>query len=692
MDNSVHLLLKSPLSRLTNMSVLRRCFWLPLQRGQTYNNGFFQAQRKGVMQQAAFHYRWAIGSAAMLWLAIGAFGLCTFAAGPPAVDFAHQIVPILQKHCVECHGGQRHEGDFSLNTRELTLKDAAVVPGNSTGSHLIELVSSDDKDERMPKDKPPLSADEIKTLRAWVDAGAPWETGFTFALNEYEPPLRPRRPELPAASEGRTNPIDRIVDTYLDQHKISRPAALDDAAFLRRVYLDLIGLLPTPDQLHAFVANSNPTKREQVVDELLNDRQAYAEHWLSFWNDLLRNDYQGTGYIDGGRTQISGWLYRSLLENKPFDQFTRELIAPTPESEGFIRGIKWRGNVNASQRQEVQFAQSVGQVFLGLNLKCASCHDSFIDRWKLSETYGLAAVYADEPLEINRCDKPTGTMAKAAWLFPELGQIDPAAPKDERLKRLAELMTDHENGRFTRTIVNRLWHRFMGHGIVHPVDAMQTAPWSADLLDFLAVDLADHGYDLKSTMRLIVTSHAYQSQSLALDAQPTGPDFVYAGPIAKRMTAEEFTDALWQITGTGPGEPHKSIAAFLSKDQKQEHKSYRASLVACDLLMRSLGRPNREQVVSDRPSMLTTLQALDLSNSELLATTLDRGAANILKQFDGKNNGAVIDWLYESALSRQPMAAERDVANGVLGTSLSQQGVEDLLWIVIMLPEYQIIR
>lgn len=642
--------------------------------------------------RAGFHYRWAIGSAAMLWLAIGTFGLCTFAAEPPAVDFAHQIVPILQKHCVECHGGRRHEGDFSLNTRELTLKDDAVVPGNSAGSHLVELVSSDDKDERMPKDKPPLSADEIKTLRNWIDAGAQWESGFTFALKEYEPPLRPRRPELPPANDGRTNPIDRIVDAYFEQHKIPRPAALDDAAFLRRVCLDLIGLLPTPDQLHAFAVSTNPAKREQVVDELLGNRPAYAEHWLSFWNDLLRNDYQGTGYIDGGRTQISGWLYRSLLENKPFDQFARELIAPTLESEGFIRGIKWRGNVNASQRQEVQFAQNVGQVFLGLNLKCASCHDSFIDRWKLAETYGLAAIYADAPLEINRCDKPTGTMAKAAWLFPELGQIDPAAPKDERLKRLAELMTDHENGRFTRTIVNRIWHRFMGHGIVHPVDAMQTAPWSADLLDYLAVDLADHGYDLKSTIRLIVASHAYQSQALALDVQPTGPEFVYAGPIAKRMTAEEFTDALWQITGTAPGEPHKTVAAFLSKDEKQGHTSYRASLVACDMLMRSLGRPNREQVVSDRPSMLTTLQALDLSNSELLATTLDRGAANVLKQFDGKNSDAVIDWLYESALSRQPTAAEREVANGVLGKSLSQQGLEDLLWIVIMLPEYQIIR
>jgi Protein of unknown function (DUF1549)/Protein of unknown function (DUF1553)/Planctomycete cytochrome C len=643
--------------------------------------------------RAVLYYRWNRALATILWsFFAGLAGEAAGAESKPPFDFAHRVVPILKRHCVECHGAHRHEGDFSLNTRESTLEGRAIVPGDSAASHLIELLTSDDKDERMPKDKPPLSLQEIKTLREWVDAKLPWEPGFTFAEKTYEPPLRPRRPELPPAVDGRDNPVDRILDAYLSQHNVARPEALSDAAFLRRVYLDIVGLLPNADQLHEFLANNDPNKRAQAVEQLLANNQSYAEHWLSFWNDLLRNDYQGTGYIDGGRKQISAWLYRSLLENKPFDEFTRELIAPTAESEGFINGIKWRGNVNASQKQEVQFAQNVGQVFLGLNMKCASCHDSFIDRWKLSETYGLAAIYADEPLEINRCDKPTGTMAKAAWLFPELGQIDPAAQKAERLKQLAKLMTDPQNGRLTRTIVNRIWHRLMGRGIVHPVDAMQTEPWSADLLDFLAVDLADRGYDLKSTIRLIMASNAYQSQAVALEAQPSGQDFVYGGPIAKRMTAEEFIDALWQLTSTGPKKPHKNVEAFLAVDQTKDRKSYRASLVASDLLMRSLGRPNREQVVSDRPAMLTTLQALDLSNSELLATTLSRGASHVLKRFETYDGSELITWLYESALARTPSDAERSLAGELLGSAPTKQGVEDLLWVVVMLPEFQIIR
>jgi hypothetical protein len=158
------------------------------------------------------------------------------------------------------------------------------------------------------------------------------------------------------------------------------------------------------------------------------------------------------------------------------------------------------------------------------------------------------------------------------------------------------------------------------------------------------------------------------------------------------MTAEQFVDALWQITGTAPQEPHKDVAALLTDAEKKDRKRYRASLVSSDLLMRSLGRPNREQVVTDRPSTLTTLQALDLSNSPLLAETLSRGAANIVERFADADPPTIVDWLYESALSRPPTSDERAIALEVLGSPPSPQGIEDLVWLVIMLPEFQIIR
>lgn len=164
------------------------------------------------------------------------------------------------------------------------------------------------------------------------------------------------------------HPIDRIIDAYYTQRKITPPQQTSDSVFLRRAHLDLIGLLPTEEEIDAFIADPASDKRTRLIDKLLAERVSYAEHWLSFWNDLLRNDYRGTGYIDGGRKQISAWLYQSLLDNKPYDQFVRELINPRPDAEGFIAGIKWRGCVNASQEREIQFSQNVSQVFFGVNM------------------------------------------------------------------------------------------------------------------------------------------------------------------------------------------------------------------------------------------------------------------------------------------------------------------------------------
>ena len=129
----------------------------------------------------------------------------------------------------------------------------------------------------------------------------------------------------------------------------------------------------------------------------------------------------------------------------------------------------------------MQAAQNVAQVFLGTNLKCASCHDSFVNEWTLADSHGLAAVFAEGPLEVHRCDKPTGESAAPAFIYPQLGTIDPDAPRAERMDRLAELITSPENGRLSRTIVNRLWAWFFGRGIVEPVDDMDQPAFCPEL-------------------------------------------------------------------------------------------------------------------------------------------------------------------------------------------------------------------
>ena len=782
-------------------------------------------------------------------------------AATATVDFAHDIVPVLRQHCGECHTGDKKKGGLSLNTRESLLKGgengAVVTPGKPSDSKLLSAVLSRDPDTQMPPKGARLTAEETSKLTAWIAADAPWTEGFSFKKPAYEPPLKPRRPALPQVRGGRTNLIDRILDAQFAKSHQARPEPVDDATFARRVHLDLVGLLPDAAELKSFLADRHADKRARLIQKLLTNDIAYTEHWLSFWNDLLRNDYAGTGYIDGGRKAISTWLYRSLIENKPYDQFARELISPNTESEGFARGIQWRGAVSAGQVVPVQFAQSVGQTFLGINLKCASCHDSFIDRWTLQDSYGLAAIYSEKPLELHRCDKPTGRMAKPAWLFPELGQIHPDQPRAERLQALSKLLTHPENGRFTRTIVNRFWHRLMGHGIVHPTDAMQTEPWNADLLDALAVHLADNHYNLKATLALIANSAAYQSKSEIRKPGSDDHGFHYAGPRAKRLSAEQFIDALWQLTDTAPdrydapvvrarsssdiqptgrwiwtkgpiptpqgdtatfratvvfdslpknagaaitadnaytlylnGKKLKSddawdtvesidltpllrqgtneflitarnggdapnpaglffearwrfangkigtlasgtnwlatrtkpngegklpatnvvwepvvlvddsawrdttaggISATLRQATVADRPRVRVSLLKSDLLQRTLGRPNREQIVSVRPDELSTLEAMDLSNGPLLAARIHDGAKKLSGR-SWKSSDDLVDWLYRAALSRPPARGELELARNTLGNSPSQEGVEDLLWSVLLLPEFQLVR
>jgi hypothetical protein len=610
------------------------------------------------------------------------------------IDFAHQVVPILRNHCAECHMGEARKGGLSMNTRESLLAGSEYGPimevGKGGESVMIEAMLSDDKVDRMPPKGPRVPPEQIEIVRKWIDEGAKWEPGFTFGKDAYEPPLKPRDPELPPARDGREHPIDRIVDHYLAEKNLPHPPPIDDATFLRRITLDLTGLLPSQEDIATFVADPAPDKRSRRIAALLEDDIAYADHWLSFWNDLLRNDYQGTGYIDGGRTQITTWLYQALRENKPYDQFARELLAPpTKESAGFINGIQWRGAVNASQTREVQFSQSISQTFLGLNMKCASCHDSFVDRWKLDEAYGLAAIFSEKPIEIARCDKPTGRMATPAWIFPELGNVDPKAPKQKRLEQLAGLMTHPENGRFSRTMVNRLWQRLLGHGIVHPVDAMDTEPWNEDLLDHLAVRFAADGYDLRKALAYIANSSIYQSQCVNI-ADPSEHK-IFRGPVVKRLTAEQFMDAVWSLTGTAPAAPHKAVLAARKLPSEAPSPSFtRASLVPADLLMRALGRPNREQIVSMRPDTVTTLEAIDLANGNQLAGLLKQGATELAAE--KKETGAMVEELYLRALTRPPTSDEKSLLVSTLGPQPSAQAIEDLLWMILLLPEFQFVR
>jgi hypothetical protein len=522
-------------------------------------------------------------------------------------------------------------------------------------------------------------------LRAWIDQGAPWDPGITFGRVEPKN-LKPRLPEVPSSKDKKANPLDQFLAVYFAAHQIKPPPPVSDQVFARRASLDVIGLLPSPESLKEFLADHHADKRERWVQRLLADEHNYAEHWLSFWNDLLRNDYKGTGYIDGGRKSISHWLYSALLTNLPYDQFVAQLINPAPGAEGFTKGIVWRGVVNASQTPQMQAAQNIAQVFMGVNLKCASCHDSFINDLTLADAYGLAGIYADGPLEMVHCDKPTGKLAQLKFLYPELGAIDPAADKPARLQQLARIITQRQDGRLTRALVNRLWQKFLGRGLVEPVDDMEKTAWDPELLDWLAEDFAAHNYDIKHLITQILCSRAYQLPAVDLGEQPVA-GFVFRGPAVRRLSAEQFRDAIASLTGLGYASP---VTEMSNQVVNARAGKVRAALVPADPLQVALARPNREQVVTTRPTAATTLQALEMTNGETLAELLKRGGATLLAP-QPATTSRLISELYLRGLSRKPTSSELKLARAMIGRPAQPAGVEDILWSLTMLPEFQLI-
>jgi hypothetical protein len=354
------------------------------------------------------------------------------------------------------------------------------------------------------------------------------------------------------------------------------------------------------------------------VDRLLADRGAYAEHWISFWNDLLRND-EGVVY-HGERKTITKWLLAALEKNLPYDTMVQALLDPPTNagSEGFLTGVTWRGVVSASQTPPMQAAQNAAQVFLGINLKCAACHDSFINRWKLRDTYGLATMFSEEPLELVRCDLPLGSKAEPKFPFPEL-KVDFGETLASRRSAAARWFVHRENGRFARTIVNRYWKQLLGRGVVEPADDMDMEPWNQDLLDWLASDFVQNGYDLQHLMRRIMTSRAYQTEAVTESGDEK--NYVFRGPRLRRLSAEQFEDTISAVTGDWRvNSPRTETFATYTREWRRKS----------DPLSRALGRPIRDQVYTERSTTASTLQALELTNGPLLSKRLERGAKSLV--------------------------------------------------------------
>jgi len=611
------------------------------------------------------------------------------------VKLAIQVRTIFAHNCYKCHSETKQKGKLKLDEKEFIFAGGEggeiIVPGNASESEIYRRITLPvNHKESMPSKGKSLAKPEIEIIKYWINKGAPWPNDMGKRSVFPKAELAPRNPPLPQGTHK--NPIDLWVNDYFDKNNIAWKGKVNDRTFLRRTYFDIIGLPPSFEEIKVFERDTNPAKRKKVIDRLLSQNNEYAQHWITFWNDALRNDYTGTGYITKGRFNVNHWLYTSLQENKPYNQFVRELLNPTEESKGFISGIQWRGTVNASQRTEMQAAQNVGQVLLGLNLKCASCHDSFVSDWKLEDAYAFANIFAEESLEIARCEKPTGKYANTSLLWPSLGSIDSTSSKKERLRQLADGLVQPANGRMYRTIVNRIWAQLMGRGIIGTVDEMDNKPWSQDLLDWVAVNFVDNGYDLKKLLFLIMTSDIYQMEGNAYDdpAVVFKESYQFKGMLNRRLTAEQLSDAVSKVIYPVFNKSDYAYDPIVTAGYEPTGQFItRASLVENNAFLTALGRPNREVVTTSRPVESSLLQALEFTNGVKLNNTLEAGAERWKRKYTSSNK--LINRTYQEALGRNPTKKEFTVTRKALGDKPTIGQIQDFFWAVIMLPEFQTI-
>lgn len=486
---------------------------------------------------------------------------------------------------------------------------------------------------------------------------------------------------------------------YIDEHlqaawkKLGlRPAGLsDDVEFLRRVHLDLIGTLPTPDEIRAFLKSNDSAKRSKVIDQLL-ERPDYVDYWSLKWGDLLRIHRRNLG--EKGLRSASAWLRNSLRDDKPMDQFVRELIVA-------------QGNLYANGPVAYYFidqtpedlAETTAQLFLGVRMQCAKCHHHPFEAWSQDDYYGLAAFFArlerKDTKEAGRYGgaqsirlaaagqlrhPQTGQAVTPRWLGqPKTDGPEPADPREP----LATWLTARDNPYFASNLVNRTWGYLFGRGLIEPIDDIRlTNPAThPELLAALAKDFTDKGFKIKHLLRTICNSRAYQLASeLAPTRDADGMFVTHRRP--RRIQAEVLLDAVNQALG---------VEENFDKLPPDTRAIALPDTTVDSYFLDAFGRPKRTTTCEcERGVRADLTQVLHLVNSVKLQQKLADPKGRLGRLLDAKKaDRDVMEELYLATLSRLPSAAEQETMRRLLATAPSRkEGFEDLLWTLLNCAEF----
>lgn len=482
------------------------------------------------------------------------------------------------------------------------------------------------------------------------------------------------------------NFIDDYVFAKLRMLEIPPSGVADDATFLRRAFLDIIGLIPAADEARAFLADKSPDKRAKLVDRLL-ERPEYADFWALYWGDHLNNTKQLL--YNKGPYVFTRWLYRAFRSNMPYNRFARELL--TSSGNMYVAGAT---SYYPLMKKEPDLAAITSQVFLGVSIECARCHNHPLEKWTRDDFNGMAAFFSqvkyknagprnnERVLYVDFKRQFQNPDTKKVYLPKPLGQpVLAASGEVDRRELLADWITSPSNPYFAKAIVNRMWRNFMGRGLVEPVDDFRETnpPTNGPLLDALAKDFVEHGYDLHQLIRRITSSRAYQLSSKPNDAN-RDDKMAYSRHYSRRLTAEQLLDSISQATGVP--EEYKSLYPGTRAAQLPEPEIESYFLEVFD-------RPSR-QLICERKQPPTLNQALHLISGDTVEKKITDPHGEMEKMLSaGKPPREIIEELYLRTLSRYPDAQETANAEAAVAKSASvQRGFEDVFWALLNSKEF----
>ena len=475
------------------------------------------------------------------------------------------------------------------------------------------------------------------------------------------------------------NFIDRLVDSKLKQLQYLPSETCSDSVFLRRISLDLTGLLPPPEKARQFLNDPAPDKRSKLIDALLGTEE-FARFQALKQADLMRVT---PGKLKEGRADLfARWLVDSVRANEPYDRFVREILTASGDTRKVAQANYFLAIPSMEERTEM-----TTELFMGSRLECSKCHNHPFENWTMRDYYRIGAVFARTQeknglVQLARTGEAVLPTTQQVMKPYGLAQGQELPDTEDRRTRFAEWLTRPGNPFFARVEVNRLWADMMGRGIVEPVDDFRSSnpPANVSLLDALAKEFEQSGYDRKHILRLICSSRAYQrsSQTSKFNA---ADETLFSHARVRLLTAEQMKDAIGLATRTlpypgSPADPQESRMQYATQRPYPEHSGFTVTF----------GQPQRDTACTcERQKAPTLLQALELLNGGTAYQLAQNGVSHYVQMDDER----LIEELYLSALCRFPTDRERDVARKYLKKGgRREDAVMDLIWAVVNMQEF----